>query len=96
MVNLIFETFDDAKAPSKFSWRLNKGWTVVKRLLEHERTMISLWDYLAEVMEVKNKMGLARLGKYAGIDSDKKLLIKHLKKSRIARSKQGHLVTMQR
>ena len=34
--------FDDAKAPVKdLVGGLNKGWTVAKRLLEHERTMIS-------------------------------------------------------
>jgi alkylation response protein AidB-like acyl-CoA dehydrogenase len=34
--------FDDVKAPaSNLVGRLNEGWTIAKRLLQHERTMIS-------------------------------------------------------
>ena len=50
---------------------LNKGWTVAKRLLEHERTMISAMGLSGGDGSKKTKSGLAEIGKkYAGVDSD--------------------------
>ena len=75
--------FDDAKAPSKdLVGGLNKGWTVAKRLLEHERTMISAMGLSGGGDgSKKTKSGLAEIGKkYAGIDSDKKIADKALRR----------------
>ena len=68
--------FDDAKAPTKdLVGGLNKGWTVAKRLLEHERTMISAMGLSGGGDgSKKTKSGLAEIGKkYAGVDSDQKI-----------------------
>ena len=75
--------FDDAKAPSKdLVGGLNKGWTVAKRLLEHERTMISAMGLSGGGDgSKKTKSGLAEIGKkYAGIDSDKKIADRALRR----------------
>ena len=68
--------FDDAKAPVKdLVGGLNKGWTVAKRLLEHERTMISAMGLSGGGDgSKKTKSGLAEIGKkYAGTNSDQKI-----------------------
>ena len=75
--------FDDAKAPTKdLVGGLNKGWTVAKRLLEHERTMISAMGLSGGGDgSKKTKSGLAEIGKkYVGIDSDKKISDKALRR----------------
>jgi alkylation response protein AidB-like acyl-CoA dehydrogenase len=75
--------FDDAKAPQKdLVGGLNKGWTVAKRLLEHERTMISAMGLTGggDPGE-KTKSGLAEIGKkYTGTDSDHKISDKAFRK----------------
>ena len=75
--------FDDAKAPQKdLVGGLNKGWTVAKRLLEHERTMISAMGLTGggDGSE-KTKSGLAEIGKkYTGTDSDHKISDKAFRK----------------
>ena len=68
--------FDDARAPKKdLVGGLNKGWTVAKRLLEHERTMISGMGLSGGGDgSKKTKSGLAEIGKkYAGIDASQKI-----------------------
>ena len=68
--------FDDAKAPKKdLVGGLNKGWTVAKRLLEHERTMISGMGLSGGGDgSKKTKSGLAEIGKkYAGTDASQKI-----------------------
>ena len=75
--------FDDAKAPVKdLVGGLNKGWTVAKRLLEHERTMISGMGLSGGGDgSKKTKSGLAEIGKkYAGIDSEQKIADKALRR----------------
>ena len=75
--------FDDAKAPTKdLVGGLNKGWTVAKRLLEHERTMISAMGLSGGGDgSKKTKSGLAEIGKkYAGIDADQKISDKALRR----------------
>ena len=75
--------FDDAKAPTKdLVGGLNKGWTVAKRLLEHERTMISAMGLSGGGDgSKKTKSGLAEIGKkYVGIDSDQKISDKALRR----------------
>ena len=75
--------FDDAKAPTKdLVGGLNKGWTVAKRLLEHERTMISAMGLSGGGDgSKKTKSGLAEIGKkYAGIDSDNQISDKALRR----------------
>ena len=75
--------FDDATAPQKdLVGGLNKGWTVAKRLLEHERTMISAMGLTGggDGSE-KTKSGLAEIGKkYTGTDSDEKISDKAFRK----------------
>ena len=75
--------FDDAKAPQKdLVGGLNKGWTVAKRLLEHERTMISAMGLTGggDGSE-KTKSGLAEIGKkYAGTDANQKISDKAFRK----------------
>ena len=68
--------FDDARAPKKdLVGGLNKGWTVAKRLLEHERTMISGMGLSGGGDgSKKTKSGLAEIGKkYAGTDASQKI-----------------------
>jgi len=68
--------FDDAKAPKKdLVGGLNKGWTVAKRLLEHERTMISGMGLSGGGDgSKKTKSGLADIGKkYVGTDANQKI-----------------------
>ena len=75
--------FDDAKAPTKdLVGGLNKGWTVAKRLLEHERTMISAMGLSGGGDgSKKTKSGLADIGKkYVGIDADQKISDKALRR----------------
>jgi len=75
--------FDDARAPVKdLVGGLNKGWTVAKRLLEHERTMISAMGLSGGGDgSKKTKSGLAEVGKkYAGTDSDQKISDKALRR----------------
>ena len=75
--------FDNAKAPVKdLVGGLNKGWTVAKRLLEHERTMISAMGLSGGGDgSKKTKSGLAEVGKkYAGTDSDQKISDKALRR----------------
>ncbi len=75
--------FDDAKAPTKdLVGGLNKGWTVAKRLLEHERTMISAMGLSGGGDgSKKTKSGLAEVGKkYVGIDADQKISDKALRR----------------
>ena len=75
--------FDDAKAPVKdLVGGLNKGWTVAKRLLEHERTMISAMGLSGGGDgSKKTKSGLAEIGKkYAGVDSDNQISDKALRR----------------
>ena len=75
--------FDDAKAPVKdLVGGLNKGWTVAKRLLEHERTMISAMGLSGGGDgSKKTKSGLAEVGKkYAGTDADQKISDKALRR----------------
>ena len=67
-----FTTDDDATAPKKdLVGGLNKGWTVAKRLLEHERTMISNMGLAGggDGSGSKKMSGLAKVSKqYAGED----------------------------
>ena len=75
--------FDDAKAPVKdLVGGLNKGWTVAKRLLEHERTMISAMGLSGGGDgSKKTKSGLAEIGKkYAGVDSENQISDKALRR----------------
>jgi alkylation response protein AidB-like acyl-CoA dehydrogenase len=69
--------FDDATAPKKdLVGGLNKGWTVAKRLLEHERTMISNMGLAGggDGSGSKKMSGLAKVSKqYVGEDADKKI-----------------------
>ena len=69
--------FDDALAPKKdLVGGLNKGWTVAKRLLEHERTMISNMGIAGggDGSGSKKMSGLAKISKqYAGEDENKKI-----------------------
>ncbi len=69
--------FDDATAPKKdLVGGLNKGWTVAKRLLEHERTMISNMGLAGggDGSGSKKMSGLAKVSKqYVGEDKDKKI-----------------------
>ena len=69
--------FDDATAPRKdLVGGLNKGWTVAKRLLEHERTMISNMGLAGggDGSGSKKMSGLAKVSKqYVGEDKDKKI-----------------------
>ena len=69
--------FDDATAPKKdLVGGLNKGWTVAKRLLEHERTMISNMGLAGggDGSGSKKMSGLAKVSKqYAGEDEEKKI-----------------------
>ena len=64
--------FDDATAPKKdLVGGLNKGWTVAKRLLEHERTMISAMGLSGGG---EKRSGLADMSKkYAGVDSKNRI-----------------------
>ena len=75
--------FDDAKAPVKdLVGGLNKGWTVAKRLLEHERTMISAMGLSGGGDgSKKTKSGLAEIGKkYGGVDSENQISDKSLRR----------------
>ena len=69
--------FDDAIAPKKdLVGGLNKGWTVAKRLLEHERTMISNMGLAGggDGSGIKKMSGLAKVSKqYVGEDENKKI-----------------------
>jgi len=69
--------FDDALAPKKdLVGGLNKGWTVAKRLLEHERTMISNMGIAGggDGSGSKKMSGLAKISKqYSGEDENKKI-----------------------
>ena len=69
--------FDDAIAPKKdLVGGLNKGWTVAKRLLEHERTMISNMGLAGggDGSGSKKMSGLARVSKqYVGEDENNKI-----------------------
>ena len=69
--------FDDATALKKdLVGGLNKGWTVAKRLLEHERTMISNMGLAGggDGSGSKKMSGLAKVSKqYVGEDKDKKI-----------------------
>tara|TARA_Y100001970_G_scaffold121071_1_gene150151 strand:+ start:37318 stop:38514 length:1197 start_codon:yes stop_codon:yes gene_type:complete len=69
--------FDEAKAPKKdLVGGLNKGWTVAKRLLEHERTMISNMGLAGggDGSGSKKMSGLAKVSKkYVGEDKNKKI-----------------------
>ena len=66
--------FTDAKAPkSNLIGEINKGWTIAKRLLQHERSMISGMG-LATGSGPKKTSGMAELGKkYAGTDEKNRL-----------------------
>ncbi|MDG2060562.1 MAG: acyl-CoA dehydrogenase family protein [SAR86 cluster bacterium] len=92
--------FDDAKAPAKdLVGGLNKGWTVAKRLLEHERTMISSFGLGSRGEVGDKKSGLVELSKkYIGLDSEDKLDDASLR-SKIARhdlNSRAFGLTMQR
>ena len=69
--------FDDAIAPKKdLVGGLNKGWTVAKRLLEHERTMISNMGLAGggDGSGSKKMSGLAKVSKqYVGEDENKRI-----------------------
>jgi len=69
--------FDDAIAPKKdLVGGLNKGWTVAKRLLEHERTMISNMGLAGggDGSGSKKMSGLAKVSKqYVGEDENNKI-----------------------
>ena len=68
--------FTDAKAPkSNLIGEINKGWTIAKRLLQHERTMISGMGLATGVSSGPRKTsGLAELGKrYIGVDGKNQL-----------------------
>jgi len=64
--------FDDATAPKKdLVGGFNKGWTVAKRLLEHERTMISAMGLSGGG---EKRSGLADMSKkYVGVDSNNRI-----------------------
>jgi alkylation response protein AidB-like acyl-CoA dehydrogenase len=64
--------FDDAIAPKKdLVGGFNKGWTVAKRLLEHERTMISAMGLSSGG---EKRSGLADMSKkYVGVDSKNRI-----------------------
>ena len=80
--------FDDATAPKKdLVGGLNKGWTVAKRLLEHERTMISNMGLAGggDGSGSKKMSGLAKVSKqYVGEDKEKKIAIPSLR-SKVAK-----------
>ncbi len=80
--------FDDATAPKKdLVGGLNKGWTVAKRLLEHERTMISNMGLAGGGDgSGSNKMsGLAKVSKqYVGYYENKKIANPNLR-SKVAK-----------
>ena len=80
--------FDDAIAPKKdLVGGLNKGWTVAKRLLEHERTMISNMGLAGggDGSGSKKMSGLAKVSKqYVGEDKDKKIANPNLR-SKVAK-----------
>tara|TARA_B100000945_G_scaffold293747_1_gene269986 strand:+ start:1359 stop:2555 length:1197 start_codon:yes stop_codon:yes gene_type:complete len=80
--------FDDATAPKKdLVGGLNKGWTVAKRLLEHERTMISNMGLAGggDGSGSKKMSGLAKVSKqYVGEDEEKKIANPSLR-SKVAR-----------
>ena len=67
--------FDDATAPKKdLVGGFNKGWTVAKRLLEHERTMISAMGLSGRSEGGQKSSGLAEMSKkYVGTDADNKI-----------------------
>ena len=68
--------FTDAKAPkSNLIGEINKGWTIAKRLLQHERTMISGMGLATGASSGPRKTsGLAELGKtYVGVDAKNRL-----------------------
>ena len=67
--------FDDAIAPKKdLVGGFNKGWTVAKRLLEHERTMISAMGLSGRSEGGQKSSGLAEMSKkYVGTDADNKI-----------------------
>ena len=68
--------FTDAKAPkSNLIGEINKGWTIAKRLLQHERSMISGMGLATGAGSGPRKIsGLAELGKrYVGVDSKNRL-----------------------
>ena len=67
---------DSAKAPKEnLIGTINEGWTIAKRLLQHERSMISGMGLGSGSGGPKSKTSaLAQLGKkYAGSDSENKL-----------------------
>ena len=80
--------FDDAIAPKKdLVGGLNKGWTVAKRLLEHERTMISNMGLAGggDGSGSKKMSGLAKVSKqYVGEDQNKRIANPNLR-SKIAK-----------
>tara|TARA_B100001029_G_scaffold13359_1_gene8977 strand:+ start:16048 stop:17244 length:1197 start_codon:yes stop_codon:yes gene_type:complete len=80
--------FDDAIAPKKdLVGGLNKGWTVAKRLLEHERTMISNMGLAGggDGSGSKKMSGLAKVSKqYVGEDKNKRIANPNLR-SKIAK-----------
>ena len=80
--------FDDATAPKKdLVGGLNKGWTVAKRLLEHERTLISNMGLAGggDGSGSKKMSGLAKVSKqYVGEDEDKKIANPNLR-SKVAK-----------
>ena len=68
--------FTDAKAPkSNLIGEINKGWTIAKRLLQHERSMISGMGLATGAGSgPKKTSGMAELGKkYAGTDEKNRL-----------------------
>jgi acyl-CoA dehydrogenase len=67
--------FDDAIAPTKdLIGGLNKGWTVAKRLLEHERTMISSMGLGGGGEGGKKMSGLAEMSrKYVGFNKNNQI-----------------------
>ena len=68
--------FTDAKAPkSDLIGEINKGWTIAKRLLQHERSMISgIGLTTGAGSGPKKTSGMAELGKkYAGTDEKNRL-----------------------
>jgi alkylation response protein AidB-like acyl-CoA dehydrogenase len=80
--------FDDAIAPKKdLVGGLNKGWTVAKRLLEHERTMISNMGLAGggDGSGSKKMSGLAKVSKqYVGEDQNNRIANPNLR-SKIAK-----------
>ena len=67
--------FDNASAPKKdLVGGFNKGWTVAKRLLEHERTMISAMGLSGRSEGGEKRSGLAEMTKkYVGKDSKNRI-----------------------